>query len=89
LEEDIKIYVVKNMGDSFTNDLLGKNDIMELKNQIEKRLNAFDGIPYELKEKFYRGCMKHEKGERMVKEVALELIRNKKWDLYKREINNE
>ena len=70
------------MADNLTNDILGKNDIVELKNQIEKRLNSFSGVPYNLKEKFYRGCMKHEKGERIVKEVALELIRNKKWDLY-------
>ncbi len=68
----------------YTKDILGKADITELKSQIELRLRAMRGIPDELKEKYYRGRMKHEAGDRLIKEVAMELIRNKKWDLYKK-----
>ncbi len=61
-------------------DLYEKNDTIKIIPQIERKFKVFTDIPYEYKEKYYRGMMKWEMGDKIIREVAKDLLKNKKWN---------
>lgn len=52
-------------------------------NEIKTRINNVPGVPYELKEQFYRGLAKREQADDMIERVRIELQRIDKWQIQK------